>query len=408
VGWINSSINIGWFPLAPYETYYSHRYWGPRSRVRYGRHNYYYNKHRYRHYRHARVLRHEDLYRHNNYKRAGLCKVRNHNNYRGAAFASKKIYNQKNRINRYKSSNDRLRYKPPRSKIARIKKYDSKRVGKLKYNNRPLKRSFSKPVRTASRNNRRIVPEKNRTSLNKKSPANVRTDSAKKRFSNNNSKKSVTRKRSKSVDANKRKKNAARYTNVGDSSSRKITKNRNDSNNPVVKKTRKVTVQKSVKSLRDRSSVKKGTALPVRTSQRNTPKVIKQKTRNSLKPGRRVKTVQTQPARVSKGSTFNVVKQNNRNSLKTSRALKSVRKRTVWTSQRKIKTPSVSKQNRSKSSRGISSGRGRSVKQKSYSTGITRQNRSYQSRQSRNYQSRQSSRSYAGARQYGNVGGRRN
>ena len=206
VGWIYSSINIGWFPLAHHEIYYSHRYWGSRSRVRHGRYNYYYDKHRYRHYRHARVLRHEDLYRHNNYRHAGLRKVRNHNNYRGSAFASKKPYKPRNRIDRYKATNDKLRYKPQRSKIARIKKNNSVITRSLKYNNRPLKRSLSKPVRTASRNDSLLVPGKNRVALNKKRPENVRTDSNKKRLSRNDPKKRLTGKRSVVADGNKRKK----------------------------------------------------------------------------------------------------------------------------------------------------------------------------------------------------------
>ena len=394
VGWIYSSINIGWFPLAYHEIYYSHRYWGPRSRVRYGRHNYYYNKHKYRHYRHARVIRHGDLYRHNNYRRAGLRKVRDHNNYRGSAFASKKRYNPPNRIDRYKSTNDRLRYKPQRSKTASIRKNNSVRTRSLKYNNRSLKRSVSKRVKISSGNNKLIVPSKNRTSLNKKRQANIRTDSNKKRLTNNDFKKNITRKRNKAIDGNKRKKNAARYTNADIGPSRKITKGRDGSNQSVVKKTRKDGVTKPGKLFQEKRSVRKVTTRPDRTSDRNTQKVIKQKT------GKTEKTVRTRPDRVSKGSTFNVIKQNNSRSLKTSRAIKPVQTRTVRTSQRKIKTPSALKQNRSVSSRSISSSRGRSVKQKSYNRSITGQNR--------NYQSSQGSRSYARAGKYGNGGSRRN
>jgi hypothetical protein len=408
VGWIYSSINIGWFPLAYHEIYYSHRYWGPRSRVRYGRHNYYYNNHRYRHYRHARVLRHEDLYRYNNYRRAGIRKVRDHNNYRGAAFATNKIYNQKNRINRYKSTNDRLRYKPQRSKIARIKKHNAINTRSLKYNNRPVKRSISKSVKTRSRQDRRIVSSKNRIALNQKRPVNVRTDSNKKRFSNNDSKKNVSRKRRADIDGNKRKRNATRYTNADIGPSRKITKGRDGSNQSVVKKTRKDGPTKPGKLSREKRSVRKVTTRPDRTGNRNNRKVTKQKT------GRTEKTIRTRPGRVSKGSTFNVIKQNNSRSLKTSRAIKPVQTRTVRTSQRKIRMPSVLKQNRTRSSRSISSSRSRSVKQKSYSRSLTGQSRSYQPKQGRNYQSgrsrtsRQSRGNYGGARQYGNAGSRRN
>ncbi len=33
VGWIHSGVNIGWIPLAPFEPYYCHRRWGPRTVV---------------------------------------------------------------------------------------------------------------------------------------------------------------------------------------------------------------------------------------------------------------------------------------------------------------------------------------------------------------------------------------
>jgi len=409
VGWINSSINIGWFPLAPYETYYSRRYWGPRSRVRHGRHNYYYNKHKYRHYRHARVLKHGDLYRHNNYRRAGLHKVKNHNHYRGAAFAPDRKYHHRKRINKYKSSNDRLRYKPHRSKIARIRKHDSKRVGKLRYNSRPLKRSYKKRDNPISRNNRSIITGKNRIGLNKKRSADVRTDRNRKRFLDNDFKKQSERKRSKSIDGNIRKKNKNRYTNADISTSRRITKNRDGSKTSVEKKTRNVIKQKPGKSLQKKRSTKKVTTRSDRTRDRNISKVVKEKTR------RTVKMVKTRPDRFSKGSSSNVIKQRNSRSLKNDRTIKQNQKRTIRTSQRKIITPSTSKQSRKRSGSSISS-RGRSVKQKTYGTGITRQNRSHQSKQGRNYesrhgrgrQSRQSSSPYAREGRSGNSRSRRN
>jgi hypothetical protein len=33
VFWIHSGSYVGWFPLAPYEPYYAHRYWGPRTTI---------------------------------------------------------------------------------------------------------------------------------------------------------------------------------------------------------------------------------------------------------------------------------------------------------------------------------------------------------------------------------------
>jgi len=410
VGWINSSINIGWFPLAPYELYYSHRYWGPRSRVRYGSHNYYYDKHKYRNYRHARVLRHGDLYKHNNYRRAGLRKVRDHNNYRGAAFAQNKKYNQKNRINRYKSSNDRLRYKPNRAKISRIKKYDSNRVGKLKYNNRPLKRSVNKKIKTSSKYNRPIVTGKNRAGLNKKRLAEVTKDRNRKKFTNNDLKKRSDRKRRESVDGNKRKENKKRYTNTDIGPSGKIKKGRDVSNKSDSKRIKKEVTRKPGKLSRKKSFEKNIKKRFVRKDQGKTPKVVKENKR------RTVKTVKNRSDRTGKRSNFNVVKQNNRKVSKTGRGLKQDKTRTVRTSQKKIRTSSVSKQNRKRSGNSISRAGGLSNKQKSYNRSITNQNRStqskqqrsYESRQSRGRQSRQSSSPYSGTERSGTTRGGRN
>jgi hypothetical protein len=407
VGWISSSINIGWFPLAPFEIYYSHRYWGPRSRVIQGRYNYYYGYRNYRHYRHARVLRHEDLYRHNNYQGAGLRKVQNHNNYRGAAFASNKAYNQKNRIDKYKSTNDRLRYKPQESKISSIRKNNSVKTRSLKYNNRPLKSSISKTVETSSEKDRLNTPGKNRVALNKKRPANVSTDSVKKRFSNNDPKKSLTQKRTVAPYEKKLRKNAARDSTGNISSPRKITKGIDGSKNPVLNKTKKAEVKEPGKSLRERSSERQFTTLPSRTSQRNTPKGIQQKTRDSLNAGRTVKTVQKLPARTSQRNAPKVIKQKTGNSLKPGRALKPVQTKTVRTSQERIKTPSVLKQNRSRSDSSISTAKSRANNQRSYGSVLSGQNRNYKPGQSRNYPSRQSS-NYVGAVKYGNARSRRN
>lgn len=409
VGWINSSINIGWFPLAPFEIYYSHRYWGSRSRVRRIGHNYYYDKHRYRHYRHARVLKQGDLYRHNNYRHAGLRKVREYNNYRGAAFAYNKRHYQQSGMNRYKFTNDRLRYKPNRAKIARIKKHGSMRVGKLKYNNRPLKRNINKSIKTTSRGNRQIVTGKNRTGLNNKRSADVRSDQRRKRLSNNDFKKSLDRKRRESVDGDKRKKNKVRYTDSDLGPSGKRAKNRDVSNKSAVKNIRKVENQKPGNLSREKRSVEKARKRALRKGQGTLPKVVKQKSR------RNVKTVDTKSARTGKGSTFNVIEQKNTPSVMSGRGLKQDQKRTVRTSQTKIRTSSVSKQNRSGSGSSISRGGGRSSKQNSYNRSITSQNRSGQSRQGREYESRQGrirqsrqTSPYAGTERYGTTRGRRN
>ena len=83
VAWVSSSISIGWFPLAPYEMYYSNNYWGPWCRVRY--YNHYYDCRKYRHYKHARYVDHHRFYGSKNYWHAGLRKGHNGEKFRGSA-----------------------------------------------------------------------------------------------------------------------------------------------------------------------------------------------------------------------------------------------------------------------------------------------------------------------------------
>ena len=91
VAWVSSSISIGWFPLAPYEMYYSNRYWGPWSRVRHYHH--YYDCRKYRHHRHARYIDHHHFYGSRNYHHAGFRKGHHNEKFKGTSLIPEKIRN---------------------------------------------------------------------------------------------------------------------------------------------------------------------------------------------------------------------------------------------------------------------------------------------------------------------------
>ncbi len=68
VAWIHAGVHVGWFPLGPYEPYYSHRRWGRRSVVVAKGTRQRYRPHHYKHRSHAVVVHQKDLYRSKNYR----------------------------------------------------------------------------------------------------------------------------------------------------------------------------------------------------------------------------------------------------------------------------------------------------------------------------------------------------
>ncbi len=71
VSWIHSGAHVGWFPLAPYEPYYSHRHWGRRSIV-VAKFRHHHRHHVYKHRHRAVVIHRSHLYRSNNYRHARI------------------------------------------------------------------------------------------------------------------------------------------------------------------------------------------------------------------------------------------------------------------------------------------------------------------------------------------------
>jgi hypothetical protein len=67
VAWLYSGINIGWFPLAPFEPYYCYRPWGPRTVVINNYNKYIYNINRYQYANGATIINKSNMYNVNNY-----------------------------------------------------------------------------------------------------------------------------------------------------------------------------------------------------------------------------------------------------------------------------------------------------------------------------------------------------
>jgi hypothetical protein len=72
VSWIYSTGYVGWVPLAPWETYYCHRRWGPHSVVIVNGRYPHVDHHRHRHINHAVVVRQDELYTVNTYNRVRI------------------------------------------------------------------------------------------------------------------------------------------------------------------------------------------------------------------------------------------------------------------------------------------------------------------------------------------------
>jgi len=142
VAWLSAGINVGWVPLGPYETYYSYRYWGPRSRVRIHNHYYNYDYHRYRHHRHARFIDRDRFYRAKNYHRAGLRKLRRGEKIRRSAHVPGKIRNLYRQAKRDRFASANPKYVKKLSKIENRRK----KIHVLKRNHRAGDQRVSKKI----------------------------------------------------------------------------------------------------------------------------------------------------------------------------------------------------------------------------------------------------------------------
>ena len=128
VSWVHRDNYVGWVPLAPRETYYSHRYWGgPHevvvTNININRINI--NIGSYAYARHAVVVPQDNFYRVNNYRNVRVTNINSAtiNNYRAAPVVSNTVINNYT-VNkqRYNYTTAAVKEKPHDTVINRIEK----------------------------------------------------------------------------------------------------------------------------------------------------------------------------------------------------------------------------------------------------------------------------------------------
>ncbi len=132
VSWIHRGAYVGWVPLAPRETYYSHRYWGgPHdvvvTNVNIAQINI--NVRNYAYVNHAIVVPQNDFYRVNNYRDVRVRNINRTaivNNYRAAPVVNNTVINNYTaNKQRYNYTNARVKEKPHSTVINRIQRNET-------------------------------------------------------------------------------------------------------------------------------------------------------------------------------------------------------------------------------------------------------------------------------------------
>lgn len=132
VSWIHSGAYVGWVPLAPRETYYSHRHWGgPHVTVvnNINITNININTRNYAYAERAIVVKQNNFYGVNNYRNVRVTNINSTtiiNNYRAAPVINKTVINnyETNR-QRYNYTNVPVNQKPHNSVIKRIRQNET-------------------------------------------------------------------------------------------------------------------------------------------------------------------------------------------------------------------------------------------------------------------------------------------
>jgi len=127
VSWIHSGTYVGWVPLAPRETYYSHRHWGGPHAVVVNNINITQiniNVRNYAYANHAVVVNQNNFYRVNNYRNVRVTNINRTtiiNNYRAAPVVNNTVINNYTTIKqRYNYTNVKVNEKPHNTVINRI------------------------------------------------------------------------------------------------------------------------------------------------------------------------------------------------------------------------------------------------------------------------------------------------
>jgi hypothetical protein len=101
VSWIHSGAFFGWIPLAPYERYYAHRHWGPRTRVVRDVTRVHIRINRFKHVNRAVIIKRTDFYRVNDYRTVRISNVNRATiikRYRAAPFINNRVFPNYSRI----------------------------------------------------------------------------------------------------------------------------------------------------------------------------------------------------------------------------------------------------------------------------------------------------------------------
>jgi hypothetical protein len=116
VSWIHFGARVGWIPLAPYEPYYTHCYWGRRSIVVAKGSRFHHHPHSFAHHLHAVVIHRNHLYRSKNYRHArirGISHGTIRTRYRSAPLLNRKVIKDRG------SLENKHRFKPPHRRYQR-------------------------------------------------------------------------------------------------------------------------------------------------------------------------------------------------------------------------------------------------------------------------------------------------
>jgi hypothetical protein len=134
VGWIHSGVDVGWFPLAPHEPYYSHHNWGRHATVinNININNINININKYKYFNKVTVINQNNLYRVNDYSRVRITNINRTtitNNYKAAPVLDNRViknysgmkqrYNFTNAVADIKPHNEVLRRIEANQKISR-------------------------------------------------------------------------------------------------------------------------------------------------------------------------------------------------------------------------------------------------------------------------------------------------
>ncbi|MEM5788395.1 MAG: DUF6600 domain-containing protein, partial [Syntrophobacteraceae bacterium] len=122
VGWGYSGVNIGWWPLLPWEPFYSHHWWGPRSFVVGNVSVINININRYRHHRRAVVVNQRALFGSNNLAgaRVNVRGDRIGRNFRGTPVPTGNAVRAANLNQRFNFTNRRPSARPAQAVTARV------------------------------------------------------------------------------------------------------------------------------------------------------------------------------------------------------------------------------------------------------------------------------------------------